>query len=94
LVAAVRVGLSDRIAALGRTAVAPDLQGRGLGTSLLTAVEQLLPSTIEAIELFTGEHSERNLRLYRRLGYCETHRTPVGAYALVHLRKSLARDGR
>lgn len=40
------------------------------------------------MRLFTGERSEANLRLYRRRGYVETHRTgtPAG-YSLVHLTK-------
>lgn len=88
LIAAVRVELNGNIAALGRTAVAPDRQGSGLGASLVTNVERLLPSSVDAVELFTGEHSERNLRLWRRLGYCETYRSSAGAYQLVHLRKT------
>jgi hypothetical protein len=42
------------------------------------------------LELFTGEHSHANLRLYRRLGYRDTHRTRAGRYDLVHLRKERA----
>lgn len=89
LIAAVRVELGEAVAELGRLAVVPDRQGSGLGTSLLVHAEEHLPARIAAIELFTGEHSAGNLRLYQRLGYRETHRTPLGAYELVHLRKPL-----
>jgi ribosomal protein S18 acetylase RimI-like enzyme len=92
LVAAVRVRLTGapghRAADIGRLTVAPDRQGRGLGTSLLEAVEQQLPGDVGTLRLFTGENSEANLRLYARLGYVETgrQRAPAG-YHLVHLSK-------
>lgn len=87
LVAAVRVLVREPIAELGRLIVAPDRQGRGLGSRLLEHVEDNLPAAITSIELFTGERSEPNLRLYRRHGYRETHRTTTGSYDLVHLKK-------
>jgi GNAT superfamily N-acetyltransferase len=76
------------VAEVGRLTVVPDRQGEGLGSSLLAAVEGLLPATLTELRLFTGEFSEGNLRLYQRLGYTETHRqvTPAG-YALVHMAK-------
>ncbi|MBY4011598.1 GNAT family N-acetyltransferase [Rhodococcus fascians] len=94
LVAAVRVSESPddpHAVDVGRLVVAPDMQGRGLGTRLLGLVEGGLPATISRLVLFTGEHSTGNLRLYRRLGYRDTHRqeTP-GGYALIHLSKNLA----
>ena len=87
LVAAMRIRTEGDVAHLGRVVVAPDLQGRGLGSALLSWVEHLLPEEVSAVELFTGEHSTANLRLYTRLGYRETMRTPVGEYSIVHLRK-------
>ncbi len=91
LVAAVRVYLSSgepHTAELGRLIVAPDMQGRGLGSRLLELTEERLPEQITALRLFTGERSFGNLRLYTRFGYQETHRTPTpGGYALVHLTK-------
>jgi ribosomal protein S18 acetylase RimI-like enzyme len=89
LVAAVRLlDLGDGRVALGRLTVAPDRQHRGLGTRLLHESETAVPGAVE-IELFTGEHSEANLRLYMRLGYVETHRTSAGNHELVHLSKVL-----
>ncbi|NMM92072.1 GNAT family N-acetyltransferase [Rhodococcus sp. SRB_17] len=91
LVAAVRLNISStdpHVAELGRLVVAPDLQGRGLGSRLLGLVETRLPATVTDLLLFTCEHSVGNLRLYGRFGYRETHRTPTsGGYALVHLSK-------
>lgn len=90
LVAAVRVRLLDaHTAQLGRLVVAPDRQGQGLGSALLAAAEQRLPSSVTSVRLFTGEHSAANLRLYARNGYAETHRTPAAGYDLVHLAKEL-----
>jgi ribosomal protein S18 acetylase RimI-like enzyme len=91
LVAAVRLReLGNGGVELGRLVVAPDLQGRGLGARLLRAAESLVPAGTTALHLFTGERSEANLRLYRRHGYVETHRTPAGGHELVHLVKQLA----
>ncbi len=71
--------------------MSPDYQGLGLGTSLLTCGEDALDPVVADIELYTGEHSIANLRLYTRLGYVETERTRVGSYSLVHMRKELRR---
>ncbi|MEU2349357.1 GNAT family N-acetyltransferase [Modestobacter sp. NPDC049651] len=88
LVAAVRATVVGAVAEIGRLTVAPDRQGERLGSRLLAAVEEALPAAVREVRLFTGERSGANLRLYRRLGYRETHRTrtPAG-YALVHLGK-------
>lgn len=100
LLAAVRVTVlaaegtagDGTVAELGRLSVVPDRQGQGLGSRLLAAVEDRLPTGVTEVRLFTGERSEANLRLYRRHGYAETHRTPTPAgYSLVHLVKALAR---
>ncbi|MFN8078383.1 MAG: GNAT family N-acetyltransferase [Kineosporiaceae bacterium] len=101
LVAAVRLRtpLGGSEAMLSRLVVVPDLQGSGLGTRLLLAVEAVVPQHVRCITLFTGEHSATNLTLYTRHGYVETHRTDAGApppappYQLVHLAKSLRRAG-
>jgi ribosomal protein S18 acetylase RimI-like enzyme len=83
------------VADIGRLTVVPDRQGQGLGSRLLGVLEERLPAGIREVRLFTGERSEANLRLYRRHGYTETHRTdtPAGS-ALVHSRKSRTRPSR
>ncbi len=93
LVAAVRVEIEGDVVRLGRLVVAPDRQGGGWGTHVLLAVERRLQGTVSAIELFTGERSTANLRLYRRLGYVETVRSSVGAYDLIYLCKELRQYG-
>ena len=73
---------------IGRLAVVPDLQGRGIGTRLLEAVEAR--SDAAEAELYTGALSVANLRLYQRVGYVETHRVTLPAVELVYLRKTLS----
>ena len=91
LLAAVRATVAageGTLAEIGRLAVVPDRQGQGLGSRLLDAVEDRLPASVREVRLFTGERSAANLRLYRRVGYRETHRTDTPAgYALVHMSK-------
>lgn len=88
LVGAVRLQRDGDTVELGRLTVAPDRQGQGIGTALLTSAETAFDQ-ISRMLLFTGEHSVGNIRLYQRHGYREVGRTPAGAYALVHLAKSL-----
>jgi ribosomal protein S18 acetylase RimI-like enzyme len=57
---------------VARLIVHPDLQGRGIGTRLMQAIEKEFPATTR-FQLFTGSRSERNIHLYQRLGYVRTH---------------------
>lgn len=75
LVGAVRWTVDGDIAHIGRLTIAPDMQGRGLGTRLLRAAEE--SSGVDAFELFTGHLSEANIRLYEREGYVQTRREPL-----------------
>ncbi|MDL4770927.1 GNAT family N-acetyltransferase [Actinomadura xylanilytica] len=90
LVGAIRAQFSERTCLVGRLVVVPDMQGRGIGGRLLRALEDEVAGRADACVLFTGHLSEGNLRLYRRLGYAETHRERVAAHlTLVHMRKAL-----
>ena len=84
LVGAVRGRAEGDTFHVGRLAVAPDLQGNGIGTALLRAIEQRFPD-VRRFELFTGPKSEANVRLYRRLGYVECG--PRRPDSLIYLEK-------
>ncbi|MFI0349566.1 GNAT family N-acetyltransferase [Actinomadura sp. 9N407] len=90
LVGAVRAQFSEHTCLIGRLVVAPDMQGYGVGRRLMEALEGEVAGRADACVLFTGHLGEDNLRLYRRLGYSETHRERVAAHlTLVHMRKAL-----
>ncbi|MDL4820599.1 GNAT family N-acetyltransferase [Actinomadura opuntiae] len=90
LVGAVRAQFSDHTCLVGRLVVAPDMQDRGIGGRLMRELEEAVAGRVDACVLFTGHLSEGNLRLYRRLGYAETHRERVAAHlTFVHMRKTL-----
>ena len=73
IVGAVRGRIEGDTCHVGRLMVHPDFQARGTGSQLMWALECALPQ-VQRFELFTGERSARNLRLYARLGYrcCRT----------------------
>lgn len=72
---------------VGRLIVHPELQGRGIGSCLMAALEDAMPRA-RRFELFTGERSERNIGLYKKLGYAELRRAPLtDKVVLVYLEK-------
>lgn len=91
LVGAVRAHPRDGVLHVGRLTVAPDLQGRGIGSALLKAVEAVAPAGTQRFALFTGHRSSANLRLYERHGYMEVAREVLHpGVTLVHLQKLTA----
>ncbi|MEU8225002.1 tRNA (guanosine(37)-N1)-methyltransferase TrmD [Kribbella sp. NPDC048915] len=76
VVGSVQLVVDGDVGRIERLIVAPDWQGRGLGTRLLRAAEQLAPSGVTSYTLNTGALSERNLALYRKAGYREISREP------------------
>ncbi|WP_120493403.1 GNAT family N-acetyltransferase [Microbacterium phyllosphaerae] len=92
LVGAIRFVEDDGLLLIGRIAIAPDMQGEGIGRTLLDAAER--SSTAAEAELFTGSLSEANIRLYEACGYRETVRVPDGdGTEQVFLRKPLHQVG-
>jgi ribosomal protein S18 acetylase RimI-like enzyme len=68
IVGSVRAHLERGICYIGWLIVHPAYQNRGLGTELMSAVEECFPEA-QRYELFTGHRSARNLYLYQKLGY-------------------------
>jgi ribosomal protein S18 acetylase RimI-like enzyme len=87
LVGSVRGVATDGVCEVCRLSVDPGLQRRGIGSALIAAVEARFPD-IEAFELFTGNRSVENLRLYDRHGYRHARTMVLSpAVSLVYLRK-------
>lgn len=89
LVGVIRTRESENLLLIGRIAIAPDMQGFGIGQALLDAAEQ--HSSAAEAELFTGSLSEANIRLYEHCGYAESDRVPQGdGIDEVYMRKTLS----
>ena len=92
LVGSIRVGVEGTKATLGRLAVVPDLQGKGIGTQLLLAVPgHLRPDTSE-VWVFTGQDSLQNLAMYAKHGYEHQYDQAAGDLTYAYLRKILGDD--
>ncbi|HTX65756.1 MAG TPA: GNAT family N-acetyltransferase [Opitutaceae bacterium] len=90
LVGSVRGRRDGQVCHIGRLIVHPDHRGKGLGSALMAAIEDAFRG-VACYEVFTGERSERNLRLYQHLGYVPVRREQVTQHlTLVHLQKRRA----
>ena len=89
LVGSLRLEIEGAKATLGRLAVAPDQQGRGVGTSLMFAILQFLPEQVTEVWAFTGKDSKNNLAMYTKHGYTEQYERAAGKLTLTYLRRVL-----
>jgi ribosomal protein S18 acetylase RimI-like enzyme len=88
IVGAVRGVRKDDECHVERLVVAPDMQGQGIGAALLRAIEQHHSKDVRRFVLHTGDRSQANISLYRKIGYTETHRELVAeTLSLVHMAK-------
>jgi N-acetylglutamate synthase-like GNAT family acetyltransferase len=72
-------------------AVAPDAQGKGIGSTLLALAEQQAAQLgLGELRLYTHERMTDNLAYYPRRGYVETHRTDDGGFHRVHFAKQVS----
>ncbi len=75
---------------LDNIAIAPDVQGLGLGRKLLEFAEHAaIASSYRSITLYTNEAMTENIALYARIGYVETHRAEEKGLRRVYMRKPL-----
>lgn len=87
LVGSVRASMTAGVVQIGRLVVAPGLQGRGIGSAMLRAIEACFPGA-RCYELFTGSLSVDNIRLYQRHGYGVVREEVLGpTVVLVFMRK-------
>ena len=70
IIGSVRAEMVDKICKIGKLIVKPDFQNQGVGKRLMIEIERLF-NTCSTYELFTGDKSEKNLTLYRKLGYID-----------------------
>lgn len=89
LAGSVRVELEANRALLGRLAVAPDLQGQGIGMKLIMAVLQFLPEQTEEVWAFTGQDSKQSLSLYAKHGFEHEYDQNAGDLTYAYMRKIL-----
>ncbi len=68
IIGSIRARIHDNTCFIGKLIVHPTLQGKGIGTALMGAMESYLLD-VKRYELFTGTKSLGNIRLYKRLGY-------------------------
>jgi predicted N-acetyltransferase YhbS len=95
IVGSIRGRVKDGTCQAGRLMVHPGLQRRGIGASLVRALEAEMMSDAETarFELFTGAESFDNIRLYKRLGYQEFKTEPFGnGKYIVYLEKTVSRE--
>jgi len=72
-------------------AVLPASSGQGIGKSLLSHAERVaLTRGFKLLRLYTNERMERNLALYRSVGYINSHLTEYKGQNVIHLMKLLA----
>ncbi|PKG62755.1 MULTISPECIES: GNAT family N-acetyltransferase [Pseudoalteromonas] len=88
IIASGQVKLNGSTSYIGRMAVKVDFKGMGIGSKLLSALEQFYPKA-NHVELFTGINSKVNLGMYERRGYRRIKEEVLGKTTVVFLGKSL-----
>jgi ribosomal protein S18 acetylase RimI-like enzyme len=69
LVGSVRSRVDGERMEVARLAVAPDVQGGGVGRRLLEAISEGAPDEVEVVWLFTGAESDGNIAFYESAGF-------------------------
>ena len=67
VIGSVRAFCDNGTVYIGKLMVHPSKQGQGIGTQLLLEIEKQYPK--QRYELFTSTRSEKNIVLYKKLGY-------------------------
>lgn len=79
---------------IDNVAVDPAFQGTGLGRLLMCwSEEEAGRRGVQVLRLYTNERMVRNVALYERLGYRETHRMEQAGHRRVFMAKRLAPAG-
>ncbi|MDM7861519.1 GNAT family N-acetyltransferase [Alteromonas sp. ASW11-36] len=73
---------------IARMAVKPEYQGKGYGSQLMTALEEVFPQA-KRYELFTGENSAQNIAMYERRGCTNVGSKLLGKTRVVYFARSV-----
>ncbi len=89
IVGSVKFMVVDNEVEVDRLIVDPEFQNQGIGTILMNRIEGLVGRN-KILKLFTGNKSERNIHVYKKLGYeiYAQSQTPQGV-GLLHMKKLL-----
>lgn len=86
IIGSIRAFEKDGTCYLARLMVHPNFQNLGIGTKLLVEMEKLF-DTCKRFELYTGYKSEKNIRLYKKVGYRIFQNKPVEQAYLIYMEK-------
>jgi ribosomal protein S18 acetylase RimI-like enzyme len=69
IIGSVRAYVKNDTCYIKRLVVLPDYQNKGIGKTLMSAIENQFKNNVAHYELFTGLQDKRNQYLYSKLGY-------------------------
>ena len=93
IIGSVRGYVNHKTCFIGRVVVKPGFQNKGIGKLLMKAIENSF-NKVEQFELFTGYRSEKNLFIYKKLGYSEFKSEQINEKLnLIFLRKTNNKTG-
>ena len=88
LVGMLVTSIEEHTVLIENIAVSPDMQGSGLGSTLLAEAERIAHGIGgDEVRLYTNEAMVENLAFYARRGYVETHRAEEEGYRRVYFSK-------
>lgn len=86
IIGSVRANEQDGTCYIGKLMVHPDHQNLGIGKMLMSSIERHFPNC--RYELFTGSKSEKNITLYKKLGYKAFHENFISSdLSLIYMEK-------
>ncbi|MFA7675270.1 MAG: GNAT family N-acetyltransferase, partial [Endomicrobiia bacterium] len=89
IVGTVRAFERDGTCYIGKLAVSPKMQNNGIATLIMKEIEKYFKC--KRFELFTGIKSEKNIYLYKKLGYSvfKKEQKGCGGIEIVYMEKSV-----
>jgi ribosomal protein S18 acetylase RimI-like enzyme len=89
IIGTVRAHEENGVCYIGRLAVHSDSQNRGIGTALMKAIEGYYKP--KRFDLFVGSKSDKNIYLYKKLGYTiyKTEKYGCGDIEIFYMEKIL-----